>query len=89
VHDNILGDIENLTGGSGSDTLTGNGGNNRLEGRGGFDTLIGLDGNDVLVAKDDRADTSLDCDGGGTPGGADTAQVDPSDPAPAGCETIT
>ena len=54
-----------------------------------MDTLIGLGGNDRLLALDGLVDASLDCDGGGTPGTADTAEVDPTDPAPTGCETVT
>ena len=44
-----LTDIENLTGGSGSDTLTGDAGDNVLNGEGGEDTLKGGAGKDRLI----------------------------------------
>ena len=71
----LLGDIEDLFGGSGDDILIGDGeindlnggrGSDRLEGRGGFDRLEGDDGsgvdagNDTLITRDGLAD-SVDC----------------------------
>lgn len=44
----IYTDVENITGGSGSDRLVGNSGNNFLSGGGGNDTLIGGEGTDTL-----------------------------------------
>jgi Ca2+-binding RTX toxin-like protein len=46
--DNILTDVENLTGGAGNDTLTGSAGPNKLIGGAGNDILLGLAGNDTL-----------------------------------------
>ena len=48
VNTDVLISIENLIGGSGSDTITGNGVANRIEGRGGNDLLAGLLGDDTL-----------------------------------------
>lgn len=48
VADAKLGDIENLSTGSGNDTLTGNGSVNKLDGGIGNDVLKGLAGNDTL-----------------------------------------
>ena len=47
--DNIVGTIENLTGGSAADLLVGNGLENRLVGAGGDDTLEGRLGSDTVV----------------------------------------
>lgn len=46
--DNIWFDVENITGGYGSDRITGNSANNLLQGGGGTDYLYGMDGNDIL-----------------------------------------
>ena len=80
---------ENVTGGNAADRLTGNSQANRLNGGPGADVLIGLDGNDRLLANDGVADTTLDCDGGSSPGTADSAVLDLLDPDPLGCETFT
>jgi hypothetical protein len=53
-----------------------------------MDILRGLDGNDTLLAKDNVADTELDCDGGAVPGARDTVRLDATDPAAAGCEIV-
>jgi len=50
--DNILVDIENLTGTDHNDVLRGDAGDNILTGRSGDDTLVGRDGNDVLIGGD-------------------------------------
>jgi Ca2+-binding RTX toxin-like protein len=47
-HDNILGNVENVTGGERSDILIGNQSANVLQGRGGDDLLLGNGGDDVL-----------------------------------------
>ncbi len=47
-----LTNIENVIGGSGSDTITGSALDNRLEGGAGADTLTGGAGNDVLIGGD-------------------------------------
>jgi hypothetical protein len=52
------------------------------------DTFKGLNGNDTLYAQDSGADTEIDCDGGTTPGTADIAHTDGSDPASSGCESL-
>jgi ELWxxDGT repeat protein len=46
--DNVHGDIEDVTGGSGNDLIRGSGSNNRLTGNGGNDILVGMAGNDSL-----------------------------------------
>ena len=46
--DRILQDVENVTGGDGSDTLVGNAQSNFVNGSGGDDVLIAKGGNDVL-----------------------------------------
>jgi subtilisin family serine protease len=61
-------DVENLLGGTNSDTLTGNSGVNRLEGRNGNDTLNGMAGNDNLIGGNgtdnlDGGDDTDTCDG--------------------------
>jgi Ca2+-binding RTX toxin-like protein len=89
ARDTLLIDVENVLGGAGSDMLTGSPFANVLTGNKGADRLIGLDGNDSLKARDSVVDTLIDCDGGPTPGAADVADVDLSDPAPVGCETVT
>ena len=48
------GTVENVTGGSRSDTLTGNSANNLLRGGDGHDILVGLNGNDRIYGDDDR-----------------------------------
>jgi hypothetical protein len=50
-----------------------------------------MDGDDRLLGRDLDSDTTIDCDGGATPGTADSADLDtlPRDSSPAGCETVT
>ncbi len=36
-----------------------------------------MNGNDLLLARDLASDTTIHCDGGGAPGGADEAELDP------------
>ncbi|MCA1683541.1 MAG: calcium-binding protein, partial [Actinobacteria bacterium] len=86
--DDVKTDVENLIGGPKADSLSGNAGANTITGGLGADTLRGLDGNDVLKAFDGVVDTSIDCDGGASPGSADSATIDATDPAPSGCETV-
>jgi Ca2+-binding RTX toxin-like protein len=66
-NDNILPDVEDLTGGKGSDRISGNSSDNILEGRAGNDTITGVDGNDSLIGG-----TGHDNLNGG--GGQDTVQ---------------
>jgi Ca2+-binding RTX toxin-like protein len=89
-HDNVMADVENVTGGSGNDKIVGNPFNNVLKGGGGNDTLYGGAGNDTLdggsgrdmLFGQDANDTLLAKDGrvdsldGGN--GLDTAQRDNS-----------
>ena len=44
--------------------------------------MSGMNGNDELFARDLNSDTTINCDGGTTPGGADKADLDllPKDP---------
>jgi Ca2+-binding RTX toxin-like protein len=74
---------ENVIGGGAGDALHGDGNGNVLTGGPGKDTLDGLGGDDLLRAKDRAADTAIDC---GT--GADRAELDSTDPATIGCETV-
>jgi Ca2+-binding RTX toxin-like protein len=55
--DNILGDIEDIFGGSANDVLTGSAADNRLFGALGNDTLNGIGGNDLLAP--DAGDDNL------------------------------
>jgi Ca2+-binding RTX toxin-like protein len=70
--DNVMPDVENVTGGDGNDMLVGNSGDNTLTGGKGDDTLIGGggvdtfsggDGNDVLQMQDGIAEIG-DCGAG-------------------------
>ena len=70
--DNVMPDIENVTGGNGDDLLVGNGADNSLTGGKGADTLIGGggvdtfsggDGNDILQMQDGIAEIG-DCGAG-------------------------
>jgi glucose/arabinose dehydrogenase len=89
ARDNVMTSVENLTGGAGADTLIGGGVGNRLIGGTGADILRGLNGNDALFANDGIADQVINCDGGTSPGTADSAHVDAGDPAPSGCESVS
>ncbi|ADB51486.1 calcium-binding protein [Conexibacter woesei] len=92
--DNVLPDVENVTGGdegnviSGSDAanvLQGGGGEDRLTGGRGRDTLAGRGGNDTLDALDGAGGDRLDCSDG-----ADVAYADAGDVLAAGtCERVT
>jgi Ca2+-binding RTX toxin-like protein len=61
--DSIAADIENLTGGSGTDNLTGNAGANELVGGAGADILLGGAGDDILEGggPGNVASDALDC----------------------------
>lgn len=73
ARDNVKGDVESLTGGSGNDTLTGSSVNNVLDGGTGADVLSGLGGTDrvsyatrtgaVVVDIDGIADDGSSADG--------------------------
>jgi hypothetical protein len=82
-----------LSGGAGNDVLTGSPKADTIIGGGGADTMKGMNGNDLLRARDLISDTLINCDGGPTPGTADTADLDlaPKDPNSVvlGCETKT
>jgi hypothetical protein len=80
-----------LNGATGGDTLVGGSVADTLTGGTGLDVLRGMDGNDRLLGRDLASDTTIDCDGGTTPGTADSADLDtlPRDSSPAGCETVT
>jgi Ca2+-binding RTX toxin-like protein len=80
--DNVLGDVENVIGGSGDDRLVGNDVANTLTGGPGADKLFGLGGGDTLLADDGIADGKIDCGNGRK----DSAQIDPGlDPKPTSC----
>jgi serralysin len=77
--DNVFTDVENIEGGSASDTLTGNGAANTLLGHGGADTLRGLGGNDKLLGG-----AGLDTLEGGA--GTDTCNGEADGAKKTGCE---
>jgi Ca2+-binding RTX toxin-like protein len=80
-----------LNGGAANDVLTGGSANDTLTGSTGADVFKGMNGNDQLFARDLTTDTTINCDGGSSPGGADKADLDvlPKDPnsAVTNCET--
>jgi hypothetical protein len=82
-----------LNGGAGNDLLTGGSWNDTLVGSSGTDVFKGMNGSDQLFARDGANDTTINCDGGSAPGGADKADLDllPKDPNATviGCETKT
>ena len=82
-----------LNGGAANDVLTGGPGNDTLTGGPNADVMRGMNGNDQLLARDLASDTTINCDGGTTPGDADKADLDvlPKDPSSAvtNCETKT
>ena len=80
-----------LNGGAANDMLTGGLANDTLTGAAGADVMKGMNGDDQLLARDGAADTTIDCDGGTTPGAADKAELDPlpNDSSISGCETVT
>ncbi len=95
-HDNIHGDVEDITGGDGNDTLAGDGGANVLKGDlsgdaangndditggAGADSLYGQGGNDIIHARDGEPDT-VDCGPGN-----DSAITDTIDTV-RNCETV-
>ena len=72
--EDVLGGVENLTGGTGNDQLTGDAGPNRLRGGIGADTLSGGDGSDTLEGGD-GADTLDGGNAGDTVSGGDGADT--------------
>ena len=82
-----------LAGGAANDTLIGGSSHDTLTGGAGADVFMGMNGNDELFARDLASDTTIDCDGGSTPGSTDTADLDilPKDAnsAVTNCETKT
>ena len=80
-----------LYGGAGNDTLIGGASQDTLTGGPGADVMRGMNGNDQLFGRDGASDTTIDCDGGNTPGAADKAELDllPKDSSVSGCETVT
>jgi hypothetical protein len=91
---NSTGVQSSLYGEDGSDVLIGGRGKDIVVGGGNPDVMKGGNGNDRLLAHDHTSDTTINCDGGiGTPGHADSAELDrlPKDPNSviSGCETKT
>ena len=82
-----------LNGEAASDVLTGGSASDSLLGGAGADVMRGGNGSDQLYARDLKSDTMVNCDGGTTPSGADTADLDllPMDPDSAvkNCEKKT
>lgn len=88
--DNVLTDVEELRGGSASDTLTGSSGADTLRGNGGDDTLSGLGGDDILSGGDGNdtitggtGDDTIDCGDGD-----DTVHAGPGDTVASNCEHV-
>ena len=71
--------------------MTGGPSNDTLIGGAGADVIKGMNGNDQLLARDLNSDTTINCDGGSSPGTADKADLDllPKDSPGSGCETVT
>ncbi len=90
---NSTGVKSSIYGGWANDVLTGGPGKDTLTGGPGADEIRGMNGNDELLAQDLTSDTTINCDGGSTPGGADKADLDllPKDPDSVviGCEIKT
>ena len=80
-----------LSGGTADDSLSGGSNSDTLLGGPGADVLKGMNGNDLLRGQDLTDDTTINCDGGTVPGGADKAVLDPlpKDSPARGCETVT
>ncbi len=82
-----------LFGGLASDTLVGGWGDDILTGGPGADAMKGMNGADQIFARDLSSDTSINCDGGSSPGHFDRANLDqlPKDPSSVvkGCESKT
>lgn len=90
--DEVLGDVEIVSGtevsdivvgGPASETILGNGGSDQLEGGPGSDNLIGGAGSDALLLRDDLADAGALCGEG-----RDRALVDKLDPVDPSCELV-
>jgi Ca2+-binding RTX toxin-like protein len=80
-----------LSGASGADVLTGGSGRDTITGGSGADTMKDMNGNDRVLGRDATDDTVVNCDGGSTPGTADSADLDalPKDSPATGCESVT
>ena len=80
-----------LNGGAENDVLTGGSNDDTLTGGPGADAIRGMNGDDLLLARDSTSDATINCDGGGSPGFADKAILDPLplDSPTSGCETRT
>ena len=80
-----------LNGRAANDILIGGSNKDTLIGAAGADVMKGMDGNDQLRAGDGTDDSTINCDGGTTPGAADKANLDPlpKDSPASGCETVT
>ena len=80
-----------LNGRAANDILIGGSNKDTLIGAAGADVMKGMNGDDQLLAREGTDDTTIDCDGGTTPGPADRATLDPlpKDFPASGCETVT
>jgi hypothetical protein len=85
------GTASSLNGGAANDMLLGGTGADTLIGGPGADVMKGMNGNDSLMARDGASDTTINCDGGTTPGKTDSADMDklPKDAKVTGCEHQT
>jgi hypothetical protein len=85
---NSTGMASSLNGGGANDMLLGGTGADTLIGGPSADVMKGMNGNDSLMARDGASDTTINCDGGTTPGKSDSADMDslPKDSKVTGCE---
>jgi Ca2+-binding RTX toxin-like protein len=90
---NSTGIRSTLNGGATNDLLIGGRSRDIITGGTGADVIMGMNGSDQIFARDLLSDTSIDCDGGTSPGAADEADLDllPKDPDSrvTNCETKT
>jgi Tol biopolymer transport system component len=77
-------------GGGGVDVLAGGSIHDTIIGGPASDVMKGMNGNDTLFGADGVDDSVVNCDGGTTPGTADSADVDtlPNDSPASGCESV-
>jgi Ca2+-binding RTX toxin-like protein len=82
--DNVMSDVEAVTGTTGTDSIRGSNASNTIVGSGGSDYLYGYGGNDLIVSNDGIFDYA-EC-GDGT---SDTVRADTLDNVAADCENVS
>lgn len=85
--DDVMGTVERVIGGNGSDSLTGSGGPDQLTGGPGGDQLHGLGGNDVIRAAGDATADTATCGAGNDRIFADAEDIFPVS-GPDDCEIV-